>query len=114
MTGAAARPGTPDPSSSMRTPNEFLSTRPGDVEPFGPFGAWGSVGGIPVLTPGENEANVHTMGGPDYSAWHYTPDAPVRLAVGQDDTLDLRIPVGIWSAAPQQETVTVHWSTIGG
>ncbi len=31
------------------------------------------------------------MGGPDYSAWHYTPDAPVRLTAGQDDTLDLRI-----------------------
>ena len=114
MTGAAARPGTPDPSSSMRTPTEFLSTRPGDVEPFGPFGAWGSVGGIPVLTPGANEANVHTMGGPDYSAWHYTPDAPVRLTAGQDDTLDLRIPVGIWSTAPQQETVTVRWSTTEG
>jgi hypothetical protein len=67
-----------------------------------------------VLTPEAGEANVHTMGGPDYSAWHYAPDAPVWITANQDDGLDLRILVGAWSSSPTQETVTVRWTTTGG
>ena len=100
MTGASAVPGTLDPSSSCGTRTSVLSSHSGDVEPCGPFGAWGSVSGGPVLTPGANVANVVTVAGPDYSAWHYAPDAPVRLTRGPDGRVDLHILVGAWSAAP--------------
>ena len=59
-------------------------------------------------------ANVHTMAGPDYSAWHYAPDTPVRLTAGHEDTVDLQILVGVWSAAPTGETITVRWSVADG
>lgn len=54
------------------------------------------------------------MGGPDYSAWHYAPDTPVRLTVGDEGRFDLHILVGAWSAAPTGETVTVQWSVTDG
>lgn len=54
------------------------------------------------------------MAGPDYSAWHYAPDAPVRLAAGHEDTVDLHILVGMWSAAPTGETIAVRWSAADG
>src|SRR5690348_15112386 len=74
VTGATVRPGTPDPSKMVPPPRtSSYQLALGDVEPFGPFGAWGSVGGSPALTPGAGSPNVHTVGGPDYSAWHYAP-----------------------------------------
>ena len=54
------------------------------------------------------------MAGPDYSAWHYAPDAPVRLTRGPDGRVDLHILVGAWSAAPTGETVTVRWQVTDG
>ena len=59
-------------------------------------------------------ANVVTVAGPDYSAWHYAPDAPVRLTRGSDGRVDLHILVGAWSAAPTAETVTVRWQVTDG
>ena len=67
-----------------------------------------------MLTPGANVANVVTVAGPDYSAWHYAPDAPVRLTRGSDGRVDLHILVGAWSAAPTAETVTVRWQVTDG
>ena len=61
-----------------------------------------------------NVANVVTVAGPDYSAWHYAPDAPVRLTRGSDGRVDLHILVGAWSAAPTAETVTVRWQVTDG
>ncbi|HEY0814428.1 MAG TPA: hypothetical protein VGE11_14210 [Pseudonocardia sp.] len=49
-----------------------------------------------------------------YSAWHYAPDALVRVTPGTPATLDMHVVVGSWSAAPTHESVTVRWSATGG
>src|SRR6478609_3788339 len=54
------------------------------------------------------------MGGPDFSAWHYAPDAPVRLMRRHDGLVDLHILVGTWSSAPAGETVAVRWQVTDG
>lgn len=67
-----------------------------------------------MLTDGITEANFETVTSPQYSAWHYTPDALVRITPRQDGTFDLHVAVGVWSAAPISERVTVAWSVPGG
>ncbi len=54
------------------------------------------------------------MIGPDYSAWHYAPDALVRVTPAIQATLDVYVTIGVWSRTPTQETVTVAWSVAGG